>query len=56
MAIRVWNFCGGWDPVRVPYAVAYFAVTDVDLLMDLLMVIRGRVEARQAAQREANGR
>ncbi len=56
MALRVWNFCGGWDPVRIPYAVAYFNAPDVDLLVELLMVIRARIDARQAAQREANGR
>lgn len=42
--------------MRIPYAAEYFAVEDVELLVELLLVIRGRLDAHQAVQREAHGR
>lgn len=51
-AIDVWRFCGGWNPDRLPLAVAYYEIDDVDLLITQLMVINDAVETYKAAQRK----
>jgi hypothetical protein len=51
LALEVWRFCGGWNPERLPIAVAYYAIEDVDLLITRLLAIDGAISAHQAAQR-----
>lgn len=46
LVISVWNFCEGWNPDRVPAAVAFFGVDDMDALMILLLALRKYMEAR----------
>lgn len=51
-AYSVWRFCAGWNPDRLPLAVAYYEIQDVDLLIGQLMAINDAVEAHKAAQRK----
>jgi hypothetical protein len=54
-AFAVWQFCEGWNPERLPLAVAWHGVEDVDLLITQLHLLRDRIEARERARREQNG-
>lgn len=55
-AMRAWSFCEGWHPERIAYAAAWLHCDDVDRLTYLLLAIRDRVNAWQAAQRAARGK
>jgi hypothetical protein len=50
LALEVWRFCAGWNPERLPIAVAYFGVEDVDLLIAQLITIDSAINAHQTAQ------
>jgi hypothetical protein len=39
-AIGAWNWLGGWHPEHLPTYVALHGCDDLELLTDLLMVIR----------------
>lgn len=39
-ALEVWNFCGGWYPERLPWALALVPVDDPEALLVRLMAIR----------------
>lgn len=49
-AIRVWNFCEGWNPERLPVALACVEVADADLLVEVLVEIKGYMAERKAFQ------
>lgn len=51
--LDVWRFCEGWNLERLPLAVAWFAVTDVDALIEQLQTLRNAVEQQQALRRAA---
>lgn len=52
-ALDAWAYCGGWDPVRIPYAVEYLGIEDAAQLVWLLERVRDRIDAWQRAQRKA---
>lgn len=54
-ALEVWDFCGGWNPERIPMAAAFYGINDLGELVTRLLAIRDRVEAHGRAQREAAG-
>lgn len=54
--LKAWHWCGGWQPERIAAAAAHLDIADVDLLTDLLLLVRDAVEAHQRRQREARGR
>jgi hypothetical protein len=39
-AARCWQWCGGWDPQRALLFAAMRGVADVELLLDLMTLIR----------------
>ena len=39
-AIACWNWLGGWAPERLPAYLALHGAKDIELLTDLLIVIR----------------
>jgi hypothetical protein len=39
-ALDVWNFCGGWYPERLPWALALYPADDAEALLVRLMAIR----------------
>lgn len=51
LVIKVWNFCGGWNPVAVPLAAAFYDIDDADFLLEQLMVVRDKLAAHQDALR-----
>jgi hypothetical protein len=52
LAFKVWRFCAGWNPERIPIAATYYGVEDVDLLVEQLMELRATIDAHEAAQRK----
>lgn len=52
LVIRVWNFCGGWNPVAVPVAAAFYDIDDADFLLEQLMLMRDKLAAHQDARRD----
>lgn len=39
-AVSMWNWLGGWQPERLPVYCALHGASDVELLTELLIVIR----------------
>lgn len=46
----VWNFCEGWKPEAIGIAFAYVGVRDVGPVMDCLVILRGVIAERRAAE------
>lgn len=51
VVVQIWNFCDGWNPQALPLALAYFDVEDTEMVIDLLLALRLKVEQYAAAQR-----
>lgn len=50
-ALKVWDFCEGWEPERLPFALAFFDVSDPDLVIELLLEMRTYMAQRAAAEK-----
>lgn len=46
LALEVWNFCGGWYPERLPWALALYPTDDPEALLARLMAIRVALEQK----------
>lgn len=44
LALEVWNFCGGWKPERLPWALALYDTDDPEALLVRLLAIRTALE------------
>jgi len=52
LVLRVWDFCDGWNPERIPAALAMFGGTgDVPLIVHLVMTLRERIRTFDALRR-----
>lgn len=47
-AIHCWNFCGGWNPERLPIYDAIYGIEDWEQMADLLIAIRDRPSGNQS--------
>jgi hypothetical protein len=54
LVVQIWNFCDGWNPQALPLALTYFDVQNVEFILDQLILLREKIAAHEAAQREAN--
>jgi hypothetical protein len=52
-AMKVWRFCVGWNPERVPIAAALYGVDDLETLYGDLLVIDNAIKSHEEAQRKA---
>lgn len=54
VALKVWRFCEGWHPERIPLGAAFYGVDDIELLVEQLMALRDTISAHKAAQQRAS--
>jgi hypothetical protein len=47
LVLKVWSFCEGWNPDRLPIALAYFEVEDVDLMVSQLLALNDLMAERR---------
>lgn len=45
-AREVWDFCEGWQPERLPVALAFIRVEDPEMLIELLKEMRAYLHER----------
>jgi hypothetical protein len=51
--MKVWRFCSGWNPERVPIAAALYGVEDLETLYGNLLALDTTINRHNEAKRKA---
>ena len=51
--MKIWRFCAGWNPERIPIAAAFYGVEDVDSLFGDLLAMDNAIKAHEEVQSKA---
>ena len=48
--MKVWSFCDGWQPERLPLAAAFYGIDDLESLTSTLLSLRSYMASREDQQ------